>query len=105
VGFPFNKAANMNIKSLPQHQVLLVCTGSDCKKAGSKKLKKALQDEVKAQGLCGEVRVHCTRCMGRCGKAPNVMVYPAGLWLSHVAPRDAEEVLLAIRTGRILRVA
>ncbi|MCC6142963.1 MAG: (2Fe-2S) ferredoxin domain-containing protein [Candidatus Hydrogenedentes bacterium] len=95
----------MRVKTLSQSHVILVCNGSDCKAAGSKKLKKALQQEIRDQDLCGEVRVQCTKCMGRCGKAPNVMVYPASLWLSNVAPRDAAEVLLAIRTGRILRVA
>ena len=55
-------------------QLLFVCHGSDCKKAGAKKLHKELKlntDEAPLKGSCKFIK---TKCMDMCKTAPNVIV-------------------------------
>lgn len=63
---------------------VLVCKGGDCKKRGSKKVRKALKDEMRAEGINQDVRVDEVSCLGLCKHGPNVVVYhgskPGGTW-------------------------
>jgi len=56
-------------------------------------LKDLLKSGVEARGWKGRVRVSHTGCMGLCGRGPNVMVHPQGLWYSAVAPADVPAIL------------
>ncbi|MEP0711658.1 MAG: (2Fe-2S) ferredoxin domain-containing protein, partial [Algoriphagus sp.] len=55
-------------------KLVFICTGSDCKKAGAKKLSKDLKgltDEGDLKGSCKFIK---TKCMDMCKTAPNVIV-------------------------------
>ena len=43
---------------------VLVCTGGDCKKRGSKAVRSALKDKLRAEGMNRDVRVDSVGCLG-----------------------------------------
>ncbi|MFB3778940.1 MAG: NADH-quinone oxidoreductase subunit NuoF [Bryobacteraceae bacterium] len=51
---------------------LYCCTAAGCLSSGADRVKKALADEVKAQGLEGKVEVCGTGCLGLCSRGPLV---------------------------------
>jgi (2Fe-2S) ferredoxin len=59
---------------------ILICAGSDCKKRGSKGVRKALKGEIRASGILGDIRTDTVDCLGMCKHGPNVLVYPEGTW-------------------------
>ena len=76
---------------------VLVCTGGDCKKRGAKDARKALKDEVRSEGILGEVRIDTVDCLGLCKHGPNVVVYdgasPKGTWYLGLGEDDVPEVV------------
>jgi (2Fe-2S) ferredoxin len=72
---------------------VLVCKGGDCKKRGSKAVRKSLKDELRAQGINRDVRVDSVDCLGLCKHGPNLVVYPGGTWYLGVAEQDVPEVV------------
>jgi (2Fe-2S) ferredoxin len=79
-----------------KHSVL-VCCGEDCKKAGAKKLSGVLEEAMNERGVPG--RVLRTSCMGRCGKAPVVVVYPEGQCFTELGLKDTDAIAKAIVKG------
>lgn len=55
-------------------QLVFVCSGSDCKKAGSKKLRKELKQSASEGILKGRCKFFQTKCMDLCKSAPVVVV-------------------------------
>jgi len=72
---------------------VLVCKGGDCKKRGSKAVRRALKDELRAEGMNRDVRVDSVDCLGLCKHGPNLVVYPGGTWYLGVAEQDVPEVV------------
>jgi (2Fe-2S) ferredoxin len=72
---------------------VLVCNGGDCKKRGSKAVRGALKDELRAEGMNRDVRVDSVDCLGLCKHGPNLVVYPGGTWYLGVAEQDVPEVV------------
>ncbi len=55
-------------------KLIFVCTGSDCKKSGSKTLCKELKSQLEEKGLKGKFQLIKTKCMDRCKTAPMVIL-------------------------------
>lgn len=72
---------------------VLICKGGDCKKRGSKPVRTALKDELRAQGLNRDVRVDSVDCLGLCKHGPNLIVYPGGTWYLGVTEEDMPGVV------------
>ena len=72
---------------------MLVCKGGDCKKRGSKPVRNALKDELRAQGLNRDVRVDSVDCLGLCKHGPNLVIYPGGTWYLGVTEEDMPDVV------------
>lgn len=72
---------------------VLVCKGGDCKKRGSKSVRGALKDELRAQGMNGDVRTDSVDCLGLCKHGPNLIVYPGGAWYLGVTENDVPEIV------------
>ncbi len=72
---------------------VLVCKGGDCKKRGSKAVRKALKDELREEGMNRDVRVDCVDCLGLCKHGPNLIVYPGGTWYLGVVEYDVPEIV------------
>ena len=72
---------------------VLVCGGGDCKKRGSKGVRRALKEGLRAAGMNGEVRIDSVGCLGLCKYGPNVVVYPGGSWYLGLGEEDVPEVV------------
>ena len=72
---------------------VLVCKGGDCKKRGSKAVRRALKYELRAEGMNRDVRLDSVGCLGLCKHGPNLVVYPGGTWYLGVAEQDVPEVV------------
>jgi (2Fe-2S) ferredoxin len=72
---------------------VLVCGGGDCKKRGSKEVRRALKEELRAAGANGDVRIDSVDCLGLCKHGPNVVVYPGGGWYLGLRAQDVPEVV------------
>jgi (2Fe-2S) ferredoxin len=72
---------------------VLVCGGGDCKRRGSKEVRKALKDELRERGWGREVRIDSVDCLGLCKHGPNAVVYPDGTWYLGLGGEDVPEVV------------
>jgi (2Fe-2S) ferredoxin len=72
---------------------VLVCKSSDCKKRGSKSVRKTLKSELRATGILANVRIDTVDCLGLCKHGPNVVVYPEGIWYLGLKGTDIPEVV------------
>ena len=64
-----------------------------CAGQGSQQVLEALRKELAAQGLLGEVQVTTCGSLGMCGRGPNMVVYPEGVWYSNVQVADVPELV------------
>lgn len=76
---------------------VFVCAGGDCKKRGARDTRKALKNELRSEGLLGEVRIDTVDCLGLCKHGPNLVVYdeaePRGAWYLGIRERDVPEIV------------
>lgn len=73
-------------------RLVFICSGSDCKKAGSKKIRKALKEAATDGSLKGHCKFFQTKCMDMCKSAPVVIVD------NHFCKNtDVKEVMLQIK--------
>lgn len=83
----------------PFRHHVYVCTqqkpegAPSCTVNGSPRTLEALRREIGRQGLGNEVQVTTCGSVGLCGRGPNMVVYPEGVWYSGVQPEDAEEIV------------
>ena len=70
-----------------------VCTSpSSCGLDGAEVVQETLKGFLKAAGAKERLRVNKAGCLGQCGHGPLVVVYPEGVWYSHVTPGDAKRI-------------
>ena len=72
---------------------VLICGGTGCTSSGSKKLQSAFAEQLAANGLADEVKIVQTGCFGLCALGPVVVVYPEGVFYSHVTVEDVEVIV------------
>ena len=72
---------------------VLVCKGGDCKMRGSKAVRGALKNELRAEGMNTDVRVDSVGCLGLCKHGPNLVVYPGGTWYLGVVEQDVPQMV------------
>jgi NADH-quinone oxidoreductase subunit F len=81
---------------------VFVCMTS-CRAYGAAEVMASLQDEVKRQGLSGQVDIRPTGCHGFCAKAPVLAIEPLGIQYQEVAPQDAAEIVaLSVKGHQLL---
>jgi bidirectional [NiFe] hydrogenase diaphorase subunit len=85
-----------------KHRVC-VCLGTGCMSSGSDQVKAALQAQVKAGGLEGEVEVKQVGCMGLCAAGPLVEVATPSenrtVMYHGVVPDDAGDIVKSAQSG------
>ncbi len=64
-----------------------------CCAHGSQKVIDALRRELGTRGLNDEVQVTTCGSLGLCENGPNMVVYPEGVWYSHLTPEDVREIV------------
>ena len=94
--------ANATIAALPRkpgvkvrdHDAhVLVCGGGDCKKRGSKDVRRTLKEGLRERGMVADVRVDSVDCLGFCKHGPNAVVYPEGTWYLGLIEGDVPEIV------------
>ena len=94
-----NSERNGKVKSRPEAKVrdydshVLICKGGDCKKRGSKGLRKSFKNELRAEGINRDVRVDDVECLGLCKHGPNVLIYPSGTWYIGLDKEEVPEIV------------
>jgi NADP-reducing hydrogenase subunit HndC len=73
---------------------ILVCGGTGCRASESETIVANLKSAIDENNLENDVQVVRTGCFGFCEKGPVVKVVPDNTFYVHVAPDDAEELVL-----------
>ena len=82
-------------------RVCVCMTG--CRAYGATEVRAALEQEIKKQGLSGQVEIRSTGCHGLCAKAPVMSIDPLGVQYQEVNPEDAAEIVaLTLKENRLL---
>jgi NADH-quinone oxidoreductase subunit F len=82
--------------------VVQVCM-TGCRAYGAAEVKEALEQEVKQQGLSGQVEIRSTGCHGFCAKAPVIAIEPMGIQYQEVDPEDAAGIVaLTLKNDRLI---
>ena len=80
---------------------ILCCTAAGCISCGADGVKKALAEEIKAQGAdAANVEVCGTGCMGLCGRGPLVLGSSDGQLYGNVTAADAPALVSRQRRRR-----
>ncbi len=72
---------------------VLVCGGTGCTSSGSQAIIDKLAEELKKNGLDGEIQIVRTGCFGLCALGPIMIVYPEGTFYSMVTLDDIPEIV------------
>ena len=75
----------------PTH--VLVCGGTGCHSSDGDKIRELLIEKVKEKGLDKDIKVVLTGCFGLCESGPNIVIYPEGIFYSHVKLEDVDEIV------------
>lgn len=89
-------------KRPPEKPCISICTGTGCLAFGARKVVEAFREEVKRQGLEGEIDIKETGCPGFCERGTLVTIYPEGICYFRVQPEDAPEVISAVKGRKIV---
>ena len=72
---------------------VMMCAGTGCIASGSMKVRHALEEEIKKQGLEDEVKVVMSGCNGYCSEGPIVEVYPGGVFYQKVTVEEVPKLV------------
>ncbi len=72
--------------------VVYICM-TGCRAHGAASVRKAIEEEIKKQGLTKQIEVRATGCHGFCAKAPVIAIDPMGIQYQEVNPEDAAEIV------------
>lgn len=64
-----------------------------CAQTGSEEIRDLFKKELHARGLKSKVRANKAGCLDVCEHGPNVVIYPEGVWYSHVTKEDVTEII------------
>ncbi len=55
-------------------------------------IRKRLKAKLREAGMKEDVRINQSGCLGQCGHGPMMVVYPEGVWYSHLTLDDADRI-------------
>jgi (2Fe-2S) ferredoxin len=77
---------------IPERHIL-VCTGGDCRKRGSRKVYKAFKEVLDDRGLKRRVKVLEVDCFDQCAHGPITLIYPDATWYAGLNANDPEQIV------------
>jgi (2Fe-2S) ferredoxin len=80
---------------------IFVCTNrrkdddpkGSCAQKGSEEIRELFKRELHKRGLKARIRANKAGCLDVCEHGPNVVIYPEGVWYSHVGKEDVVEII------------
>jgi len=84
----------------PNKPCITLCSGSACHACGSKEVAASIEEEIKKQGLSGEVDVRKTGCHGFCERGPIIVIHPEGICYLKIEPKDVPEIISQTIKGK-----
>lgn len=72
---------------------VLVCGGTGCHSSQGDEIRKLLDKKVVERNLGDKINVVLTGCFGLCEAGPNIVIYPEGIFYSHVKLEDVDEIV------------
>ena len=74
-----------------------------CRAYGAAEVRAAIDEEIRKQGLSGQVEVRSTGCQGICAKAPVISIEPLGVQYQEVSPQDTGEIVtVTLKENRLI---
>ena len=86
----------------PNKPCIAICSGTGCHAYGSEKVNTAFQDEIRKQGLEGEIDIRRTGCHGFCERGTLVVIYPGEICYTNVPPEDAAEIVQSVKENKVV---
>lgn len=84
---------NILSKKDPKKKIISVCVSTGCEALGVQKVLETFNDELKNQGLEGNVEIKGTGCLGFCEKGPRLVIYPEEIYYFQVKPSDVSDII------------
>ena len=88
-----NFRKNILSKKDPKKKIISVCVSTGCEALGVQKVLETFNDELKNQGLEGNVEIKGTGCLGFCEKGPRLVIYPEEIYYFQVKPSDVSDIV------------
>ena len=79
---------NILSKRDPTKPCITLCSGSACHATGSRKVAASIEEEIKKQGLNGEVDIRKTGCHGFCERGPIIVIHPQKICYFKIEPLE-----------------
>ena len=80
-------------KDMKAHQThVLVCGGTGCHSSDGDKIRELLAKRVKEKKL-DNIKIVLSGCFGLCESGPNIVIFPEGIFYSHVKLEDVDEIV------------
>jgi NADH:ubiquinone oxidoreductase subunit F (NADH-binding)/(2Fe-2S) ferredoxin/NAD-dependent dihydropyrimidine dehydrogenase PreA subunit len=87
----------------PDQPQVTVCGGTGCLSNGAERVAAAFTEEMKKQGLDGQVVLKITGCHGFCERGPLVTIHPQEIFYQRVAEKDTPEIVAeTLKKGKIV---
>ncbi len=77
----------------PNKPCITLCSGSACHASGSKEVARAIEEQIKRQGLSAEVDIRKTGCHGFCERGPIIVIHPEEICYFQIGPQDVPEIV------------
>lgn len=77
----------------PNRTCITLCSGSACHASGSREVAASVEEEIRKQGLEGEVELRRTGCHGFCERGPIIVIRPDDICYFQIKPEDVPEII------------
>ncbi|MEW6529815.1 MAG: NADH-ubiquinone oxidoreductase-F iron-sulfur binding region domain-containing protein [Thermodesulfobacteriota bacterium] len=77
----------------PNKTCITLCSGSACHASRSREVAASIQEEIRKQGLDGEVELRRTGCHGFCERGPIIVIRPEEICYFQIKPEDVPEII------------
>ena len=88
----------------PNKLCVTICGGTGCRAWGGEEVRLSFIEEIRKQGLAGQVDVLRTGCHGFCERGPVVVLLPQEIFYQQVAVEDVPEIVSeTLLGGRVIQ--